>query len=358
MRQKSWNQFKKTMAASTLAGAITFTGCAVMPSVTAFADTTEQTGQVSYDNEVMPIHTDVKTEAKPLMKGTSCTVSDGKNLYYAFEMMGVRMGIMKYNTKTGKKSEVYSYKIGKNKKGSNGFSQLSVDKKYIYATWDRYYGTDATKEYIYRIAKDGKSAKKLALGRDPQLVDGRIYYLALKSKSEDGMNYSEDTGTVMSMKTDGTDKKKVAQIVNSGDAYRYSLFQSEGKIYYTKENENKTFYDLEGNSYQREAFAVKDENYLSVSLEAVNDGTYTYRTTGKDRYMQTKLYRTDNRTGKKNLVASFKLGIEKYSVCGNYVFVEANVPYKGADVTEKFAVYCYKADGSSKVKLASWFPAE
>lgn len=121
MRQKSWNQFKKTMAASTLAGAITFTGCAVMPSVTAFADTTEQTGQVSYDNEVMPIHTDVQTEAKPLMKGTSCTVSDGKNLYYAFEMMGVRMGIMKYNTKTGKKSEVYSYKIGKNKKGSNGF---------------------------------------------------------------------------------------------------------------------------------------------------------------------------------------------------------------------------------------------
>ena len=114
MRQKSWNQFKKTMAASTLAGAITFTGCAVMPSVTAFADTTEQTGQVSYDNEVMPIHTDVQTEAKPLMKGTSCTVSDGKNLYYAFEMMGVRMGIMKYNTKTGKKSEVYSYKIGKN----------------------------------------------------------------------------------------------------------------------------------------------------------------------------------------------------------------------------------------------------
>ena len=102
MRQKSWNQFKKTMAASTLAGAITFTGCAVMPSVTAFADTTEQTGQVSYDNEVMPIHTDVQTEAKPLMKGTSCTVSDGKNLYYAFEMMGVRMGIMKYNTKTGK----------------------------------------------------------------------------------------------------------------------------------------------------------------------------------------------------------------------------------------------------------------
>ena len=104
------------MAASTLAGAITFTGCAVMPSVTAFADTTEQTGQVSYDNEVMPIHTDVQTEAKPLMKGTSCTVSDGKNLYYAFEMMGVRMGIMKYNTKTGKKSEVYSYKIGKTKR--------------------------------------------------------------------------------------------------------------------------------------------------------------------------------------------------------------------------------------------------
>lgn len=45
MRQKSWNQFKKTMAASTLAGAIAFTGCAVMPSVRAFADTTEQIGR-------------------------------------------------------------------------------------------------------------------------------------------------------------------------------------------------------------------------------------------------------------------------------------------------------------------------
>lgn len=57
------------MAASTLAGAITFTGCAVMPSVTAFADTTEQTGQVSYDNEVMPIHTDVQTESKTVDEG-------------------------------------------------------------------------------------------------------------------------------------------------------------------------------------------------------------------------------------------------------------------------------------------------
>ena len=68
MRQKSWNQFKKTMAASTLAGAIAFTGCAVMPSVTAFADTTEQTGQVSYDNEVMPIHTDVQMERTCIMR--------------------------------------------------------------------------------------------------------------------------------------------------------------------------------------------------------------------------------------------------------------------------------------------------
>ena len=51
MRQKSWNQFKKTMAASTLAGAITFTGCAVMPSVTAFADTTEP---VSYTHLTLP----------------------------------------------------------------------------------------------------------------------------------------------------------------------------------------------------------------------------------------------------------------------------------------------------------------
>ena len=100
--------------------------------------------------------------------------------------------------------------------------------------------------------KTGNPQRNLRSDVIHSLIDGRIYYLALKSKSEDGMNYSEDTGTVMSMKTDGTDKKKVAQIVNSGDAYRYSLFQSEGKIYYTKENENKTFYDLEGNSYQRE----------------------------------------------------------------------------------------------------------
>lgn len=65
---------------------------------------------------------------------------------------------------------------------------------------------------IFTGSQRRKSAKKLALGRDPQLVDGRIYYLALKSKSEDGMNYSEDTGTVMSMKTDGTDKRKLHRL--------------------------------------------------------------------------------------------------------------------------------------------------
>lgn len=33
--------------------------------------------------------------------GTACKV--GKYIYYAYEMSGVRMGIMRYDTKTGKK---------------------------------------------------------------------------------------------------------------------------------------------------------------------------------------------------------------------------------------------------------------
>ena len=63
MRQKSWNQFKKTMAASTLAGAITFTGCAVMPSVTAFADTTEQTGQDSVLDKPLTVKENLMSRA-------------------------------------------------------------------------------------------------------------------------------------------------------------------------------------------------------------------------------------------------------------------------------------------------------
>jgi len=99
----------------------------------------------------------------------------GKFVYYAFEQMGIR----RYNIKTKKSQEIFSYKI--NGKESNGFYNIFVKGNYIYTVWNRYCGSDFDKTYIYRIAKDGSSSKRLACGNKPVIIGNRIYYEKCKN---------------------------------------------------------------------------------------------------------------------------------------------------------------------------------
>lgn len=70
-------------------------------------------------------NTNVAKAAKTgIETGYGCQV--GKYVYYAFEMDGVRMGIRRYNTKTKKSKEIFSYKI--NGEESNGFYVIDLAK--------------------------------------------------------------------------------------------------------------------------------------------------------------------------------------------------------------------------------------
>lgn len=238
--------------------------------------------------------------------GYGCQV--GKYVYYAFEMNGVRMGIRRYNTKTKKSKEIFSYKI--NGEESNGFYNISVKGNYIYAVWDQYYGTGATRAYIYRIKKDGSKSKRLACGIKPVIIGNRIYYEKCKEVQVDYGNFYDTetvlTGKMYSMKLDGSDKKRAGTV---------KIKKLSGNSYYNEEPD-----------------IIKG---------------YKYFIKGKT------LYRKKMKTGKVKRLISCSDGVSDFYICNNYILVKGR--YGGG---YKMAAYIIKTNGKDKKKLASWQAAE
>ena len=238
--------------------------------------------------------------------GYGCQV--GKYVYYAFEMGGVRMGIRRYNTKTKKSKEIFSYKI--NGEESNGFYDISVKGNYIYTVWDQYYGTGSSRTYIYRIKKDGSGSKRLACGIKPVVIGKRIYYEKCKEVQVDyGDFYDKETvwtGKMYSMKLDGSDKKKASPV---------KIKKLTGDWV-----ENK-------------------------KTDIING--YRYFIKGKN------LYREKADTGKVKRLMSSSDGITNFYVCNQYILVKARYG-KG----DKMAAYIIKTNGKDKKRLASWWAAE
>lgn len=152
-----------------------------------------------------------RVEAKTLT-GYSHEYADksGRYIYYA----APESSLKRYDTKTGKTKTVYSCKAydsyTKKKELTNGFSNPTVQGKYIYVQWTKGHGTSGSivdKSYIYRISKDGKKAKKLSLGANPVLVGNRIYYDEVKKVNVYGDWWYQKTGKKMSMKLNGEDKR-------------------------------------------------------------------------------------------------------------------------------------------------------
>ncbi len=53
-------------------------------------------------------------------------------------------------------------------------SEISEKGNYLYCTVNKYGGSDGRNKYIYKIAKNGKSSKKLANGFCPIIIDNYI----------------------------------------------------------------------------------------------------------------------------------------------------------------------------------------
>ena len=125
MNEKKGLVEMKKICVMALIGTLVFSGVSVVPAAAVSAETVQEAVEE-------PVQTSEEEEAVSVISSPGCTCQDGDDIYYAYEMQGLRLGIMKYNTKTGEKTEVYSDEIGES--DSNGFYQLSVDEKYIYDT--------------------------------------------------------------------------------------------------------------------------------------------------------------------------------------------------------------------------------
>lgn len=276
--------------------------------------------------------------------GTAC--KSGKYIYYAYEMSGVRMGIMRCDPSTGKKKKLtgYTYKG----KGTNGFYSISVNGNYIYAVWDQALGTAGAEDYIYRISKNGKSRKKLGRGTQPVLAGDYIYYIeTVKGDYE----FQQRTGYICRMKKNGSKKERVAYNKEASKLY------SDGKqVYYSTYRSSYVLYDLKGNIYQKSTMDVaEDQNGYDTAASTIS--SYYYYTTKNAAGRATQLYRQKTKGGKKNLIAKFDSGIVSWRVCGSYVMIKCKTGSYEKN-NERLNVYCVSANGKKKKKLASWKPAE
>ena len=69
----------------------------------------------------------------------------------------------------------------------------NVTNQYIVTEWDKAYGTDHSNTYIYRFKRsNGKSAKKLATGRNPIVIGKYIYYVECRQYGDSSWKYTMD----------------------------------------------------------------------------------------------------------------------------------------------------------------------
>lgn len=286
----------------------------------------------------IPMQAEAKKNA--VEPGVAC--QKGRYLYYAFEMGGLRMGIMRYDTKTGKKKTLCKYQSGKEK--TNGFYYLNATNKYIVAEWDKAYGTDHTNTYIYRFKRsNGKSAKKLAVGRNPVVIGKYIYYVECKQYGHSSWKYTMDTGYICRMKIDGKGKKRICK----SKGYVRSLFNLNGKMGYvtddcmTDTDAIDFFFDKNRKKIDTDGFDFNMDGYCSNS-----DGHYVI--VGGQLWLYDKDF-----INHKVLFDSNNRHIGTIRVCGNYVFlrVENLINYTGK-------IYIMKKNGTKLKTLKTWGLAE
>lgn len=247
---------------------------------------------------------------KGTMNISACKV--GKYLYYGINGGGTRDGINRLNTKNGKIKEIIHNDITGNN-WTNGFRNLTVKGNYIYATWDQFAGSGGSQTYIYQIAKDGSSMKKLACGCEMVIVGNRIYYTKCKLY-DDGYDGVTVTAGKASMKLDGTGKR-----TEKGNKFQWKFSQ-------------QYLYDL----YQKEIISkFKQGNYI-----------YYTSSNGKNLIRQ-------NKDGSKKIIYKAKgkyyvTGIEVY---GNYILVTA-------ESQTMSQVVFVKNTGNDKKILKKWVLAE
>lgn len=298
----------------------------------------------------------VKAEAaaKTITAGSEA-VRSGDCIYYVGGSRRNNDSIIRYDVKKKQKKIL----VDARDTGTMGFDTLTISGGYIYTTWNWSHGSDNVLWYVYRFSKDGKKQERLAVGRDPLVINGQIYYQEARVVNDPywGGESSELTGYICRMKKDGSGKQKVCKI--RGSKYSAKLFRWGKKMLYGECSWDgklgKKLYDQTGKSYGTKKFTyrknrIDGDMYGSKKVsEKVVGGKYSYylKTRGGKNRGYTEIYRRNRKTGKESKIARFSSGIHDVYVCGDHLLA---VTYDDA----RGATYCLSVNGKNKKKLGSW----
>lgn len=290
------------------------------------------------------------------MPACACRDNQSIDIYYAYEMGGLRMGITKYNPTTKSKKVIFS---GGNKIG-NGFYNLTVKGDSIYFIWDRAIGTSESERYLYRIKKNGKGLKKLAKADSYVVKGNKIYYFDAGLDIEGQVIDKRNTNVIRKMNLDGSKKERVKRLKKVSDFIQLALYKE--KLIYIDWKSN--YYDLNGKKIK-----IEKNTYYEGTVYCGYDNKGGSVMINGYRYYWNKnadtLYRKD-RNNKVNKIIEIKNkyggDIGDFTVCGNYVLIRC-YSEKLIRVSDDYdamtgAVYSVRVDGKQKHKLKEWALAE
>ena len=119
------------------------------------------------------VYASTKTSRYEQLYVPSYAAMSGKMLYYAVGSGAQGGRLYMYNTSTKRQKKISDLRC----------TDLTITKKNIYCTVNKYIGSDARNRYVYRMSKDGKKTKVLAEGYSPVVVGKYIYYIGVKKGS-------------------------------------------------------------------------------------------------------------------------------------------------------------------------------
>ena len=181
----------------------------------------------------------------------SYAAMSGKMLYYAVGSGAQGGRLYMYNTSTKRQKKISDLRC----------TDLTITKKNIYCTVNKYIGSDARNRYVYRMSKDGKKTKVLAEGYSPVVVGKYIYYIGVKKGSAPwNANVKVEYGStgIYRMDSNGRNKKCIYRF--SGKVSTDKLIAGKNRVIFTGSNSVTYAIGTNGKYDSRQYFNFKKQN--------------------------------------------------------------------------------------------------
>lgn len=183
----------------------------------------------------------------------SYAAMSGKMLYYAVGSGAQGGRLYMYNTSTKRQKKISDLRC----------TDLTITKKNIYCTVNKYIGSDARNRYVYRMSKDGKKTKVLAEGYSPVVVGKYIYYIGVKKGSAPwNANVKVEYGStgIYRMDSNGRNKKCIYRF--SGKVSTDKLIAGKNRVIFT--GSNSVTYAIGTNGKMTRASISTSKNRIST----------------------------------------------------------------------------------------------